>query len=73
MGEGDVMRGLAALFERDFGTDLAQWLSYRTVWIQGDMTGVVGGPVAAHAQSGQRQPEARWYLHRFGQHKAEVL
>ncbi len=55
MVEDDVMRGLVALFDRDFGTDLTQRLSYRTVLIQGDMTGDVG-PVAAHVHPGEGQP-----------------
>jgi hypothetical protein len=56
MGEGDEACGLVALFGRDFGTDLTQRLGYRTVRIQGDMTGDVG-PVAAHAHPGEGQPE----------------
>jgi hypothetical protein len=55
MVEDDVVRGLVALFDRDFGTDLTQRLSYRTVLIQGDMTGDVG-PVAAHVHPGEGQP-----------------
>ena len=55
MGEGDVMRGQVAFFNHDFGTDLTQRLSYRTVRIQDDITGDVG-PVAAHAHLGEGQP-----------------
>ncbi len=51
----DVMRGLVALFDRDFGTDPTQRLSYRTARIQGDMTGDVV-PVAAHVHPSEGQP-----------------
>jgi hypothetical protein len=71
MGKGNEAR-LVALFNRDFGTDLTQRLSDRTVPISGDITRDVG-TVAAHGHPGEGQLEAWRHLHRFGQHEAEVF